>query len=99
MKATGDRYIVQRMVIGKTDADSRVHVWGEVVSMRTGRGHTDEERLATGASTKHAESKAFTRDAVTIEEVDMTGHVAQALFVQGARNLKAARVVTRRTRR
>lgn len=99
VKATGDKYIVQRMSIGKTEAESRVYVWGEVLSYKTGRGYTDAERLATGASTKHASSKAFTRDAVTIEEVDVTGHVAQALLVQGARNMQATRIVSSRRRK
>lgn len=87
------------MAIGKTDEDTRVYVWGEVVSMKTGRGYTDEERLATGASTKHAESKAFVKSAVTIEEIDVTGHVAQALLAQGARNMKARTIVSSRRRK
>lgn len=99
VKATGDRYIVQRLSIGATDAQTRVHVWGEVVSMRTGKGYTDAERLATGASTKHATSKAFVRDAVDIAEVDVTGHVAQELLAQGARNMKSTHIETRRSRR
>lgn len=99
VKATGDRYIVQRMSIGKTPAESRVYVWGEVTGMKTGRAYTDAERLATGASTTHAASKAFTRDAVDIAEVDVTGHVAQELLAQGARNMKATRIVSSRRRK
>lgn len=97
VKATGDRYIVQRIGdIGTPRA--KVFVWGEVVSMRTGRGDTDAQRLATGASTKHAQGKAFAMDAVDIAEVDVTGHVAEQLLVQGARNMKARSIVSSRRR-
>jgi len=97
VKATGARYIVQRMSIGRTDAETRVHVWGEVTSYKTGLGHTREERLATGASTRHDGSKTFTKDAVTIEEVDVTGHVAEQLMQQAAKNLKNVRGISTRT--
>lgn len=97
VKATGDRYIVQRMSIGSDDASTRVHVWGEVTSYKTGRGYTREERLATGASTRHADSKTFVRSAVDIAEVDVTGHVAEELMQQAAKNLKNVRGISTRT--
>jgi hypothetical protein len=94
VKATGDRYIVQRMSIGSDESSTRVFVWGEVTSYKTGRGYSDEERLATGASTKHADSKVFVRSAVDIEEVEVTGHFAQKLMAQAMRNLKNVRGVS-----
>lgn len=96
VKATGDRYIVQRLSIGATDAQTRVYVWGEVLSFKTGRGHTRVEQLATSASTKHGPSKAFTRDAVDIAEVDVTGNVAEELLKQATRNVSNVRGIQSR---
>jgi hypothetical protein len=99
VRATGDRYIVQRMTIGGNAAGSFVHCWGEVVGLKTGRGNTDAERLATGSRTTHQGSKTFVRDAVDIVEIDVTGHVARELFAQGIRNLKhTGRVLATRRR-
>lgn len=96
VKATGDRYVVQRMAIGKSDADTFVHVWGEVMSYKTGAGRTREEQLATGASTKHGPGKKFLRAAVEIAEVELTGAVAEELLKQAARNLSNVRGISSR---
>lgn len=96
VKATGERYLVQRIGdIGTPKA--RVFTWGEVVSFQTGRGNTDAERFATKASTKHGPSKEFAMDAVTLEEIEVTGHVARSLISQMTRNTGLA-VRTRRGR-
>lgn len=94
VKATGDRYIVQRLDIGEKIV---VRCWGEVTSYKTGLGRTHAERKATGASTKHAASKAFVRDAVDIAEVEVTGFVAEELLAQAARNMPNVRGTSSRT--
>lgn len=77
------RYVVQRISFAKNPTESRVFVWGEVVSFKTLPARTREEALTKGASTTHRGSKVFQFDAVTVEEVDLTGAVARELFEQG----------------
>lgn len=96
VKATGDRYVVQRLAIGKTEADTYVHLWGEVMSYKTGRGYTREEQLATAASTTHGPGKKFLRAAVEIVEVELTGAVAEELLRQSTRNVAGVRGVSSR---
>jgi hypothetical protein len=88
VKATGDRYVVQQITFAQDPRESRVHVWGEVMSYRTGRAATREEALRTGASMTHAARKTFVRDAVDIIEVPHDGALARALFEQAHRNIK-----------
>ena len=75
--ATGSRYLVQQMTIGKTPADDRVHCWGEVMS-------------AKGLSSKHEASKVFLRSAVTVSEVDKTFALLEGLWRQNLRAKQAA---------
>ncbi len=77
VKATGRRYVVQQMSFGKTDADHRVHTWGEVLSFTPSR--------ATGlicGTTKYDGTKKFAMNAVTVEEVAPTVVLFNALFEQ-----------------
>lgn len=75
--ATGSRYLVQQISMGKTPAEDRVHCWGEVASVK-------------GLSSRHEESKSFLRSEVTVTEVEKTFPLLQALWHQNIRNLKAA---------
>lgn len=77
MKATGRRYIVQQLSFGKTEADHRVHTWGEVLAFTPGR--------ATGlicGTTKYDGTKKFVLGAVMVEEVAPTVVLFNALFEQ-----------------
>lgn len=97
VKATGDRYLVQRLEI-PTSGEGRCHVWGEVTGFHTARAATRDLAMARTASTKHQASKTFPRGAVDVsEEVEITGNLAQGLLDQAARNLKFS-TRTRRTR-
>jgi len=73
--ATGSRYIVQQMTIGRTPADDRVHCWGEVMS-------------AKGLSSKHGKSLTFLRSAVTVAEVEKTFSLLKELWNQNLRALR-----------
>lgn len=84
--ATGDRYLVQAIDF-RADV---VRCWGEVTSYKSARAHTREEALDKPASTKHAASKAWKREAVTVSEpVVVTARMAQELLEQSARNTGA----------
>lgn len=100
VKATGDRYLVQRMSIDTDPRLSRVYCWGEVMGMKTSAARTEAEALAKGASTTHAASKTFLRDAVDVVEIEVTGAVARELMQQTRRNVPGVvGVSSRRSRR
>lgn len=86
--ATGNRYIVQQLSLGKTPEGDRVHCWGEVVSIK-------------GLSTKHSASKTFPRGEVEIAELPSSFSLLEDLWHQNIRELRArgAHVTVSRTGR
>lgn len=86
VKATGDRYLVQRLDL-PVGGVAKVHCWGEVVGFKTAARRSRDEALTAPAKTTHAPSKTFLRDAVEIgEDVTVTGTVAAELMRQMQRN-------------
>lgn len=75
--ATGSRYLVQQVSMGKTPAEDRVHCWGEVASVK-------------GLASRHEESKTFLRSEVTVTEVEKTFPLLESLWRQNIRTRKAA---------
>lgn len=86
VKATGMKYLVQRLYIPtQTNEVAKVYCWGECVGTR-------------GAATRHEESKIFTREAVEIAEVQKTEALANELFNQALRAKRAAGIPVRVSR-
>lgn len=83
VKATGRRYVVQQLDIPRdTTQPTIVRCWGDVVGYKGTTARPGQDPAELGASTTHAKSIAFTRDAVDIAEVKMTGRLAHELFRQ-----------------
>lgn len=86
VKATGDRYLIQKLDIPRT-GEGRVHCWGEVVGFKTSARSSRTECLSAPASTRHAASRTFVRSAVDVsEDVVVTGSLAAELIQQMQRN-------------
>lgn len=81
LKDSGKRYIVQQIEMvfrpdGELNTDrTKVHCWGEVQRVK-------------GLATKHAESKSFGYDQVTVTEVQKTSELLLQLFEQTVQDLR-----------
>lgn len=82
--ATGRRYVVQQISFGKTDADHRVHVWGEVLAFTANHA----TKLATNR--KYDTAKKFVLSAVKVVDVEPTVVLFNALLEQTKEVRKAA---------
>lgn len=76
VRATGDRYIVQRLTI-PTTGPALVHCWGEVMRY-------------TGLKTQHGVSRTFTAAEVDVVDAAKTPALLASLFDQAVRAAKAA---------
>jgi hypothetical protein len=88
VKATGKRYIVQRLYLPtQSNEVAKVFCWGDVVAVQ-------------GTSLKHSEAHTFVRDAVDVVEVDRTRELCEELFDQAMRErIEAGTFAGVRTRR
>lgn len=83
VKATGRRYVVQQLTVPTIlGQPTIVRCWGEVVGYKGTVAKPGQDPAELGASTSHSTSVAFTRDAVDITDVKMTGTLTHELFRQ-----------------
>jgi len=85
VKATGRRYIVQRLYLPTDGQPSKCFCWGELTSYR-------------GLDSKHETSKVFLLEEVSVALTPKTIGLMEELFLQNIEALRAAGAVITRTR-
>ena len=84
VKATGERFIVQRLYIAADAKDSKCFTWGQLTSYK-------------GLASKHAPSKTFLLSAVEIKEVRKTPALLAELMEQHVKDLETRGAIVHRT--